>query len=562
MDSDDEPWGGSDSDPVAVGDYYYDCSDGGSGGAGGGGEEEEGSDCAGDDYEVREEVASMREKRYIVLSENDIHERQEEAIRRVSSIFSIPRESACILLRQYKWNISKLSDEWFADEERVRHFVGLPTNGAVLPDCQELTCGICFEGYSTTALSSAGCVHLYCHECWEGYISASINDGPGCLSLRCPEPSCTAMVLEETINRLAKDEEKVKYKQFLSCSYVEDNKKIKWCPAPDCTRAVEFLGDENYDVSCMCKFSFCWNCTEETHRPVSCETVSKWILKNSAESENVNWIIANSKPCPKCKRPIEKNHGCMHMTCRPPCKFQFCWLCLGDWSEHGSRTTGGNYACNRYEADKKKGIYDEAEAQRERAKNSLVRYTHYFERWASNQKSRQKAQGDLQKFESELAKLSDILGIPESQLKFIPEAWSQIVECRQVLQWTYAYGYYLDDKAKNDFFVYLQGEAESGLERLHKCAEKDIHAILPKAGETEPLPSLQDFNEFRVKLAGLTSVTRNYFENLVQALEAGLEDVRVTGGQSTSKKKARTASKRKPSAKGKAGRNKKARITS
>lgn len=31
-------------------------------------------------------------------------------------------------------------------------------------------------------------------------------------------------------------------------------------------------------------------------------------------------------------------------------------LCLGDWSEHGSRITGGNYACNRYEADKKKGI--------------------------------------------------------------------------------------------------------------------------------------------------------------------------------------------------------------
>uniref|UniRef100_M8AUP2 RBR-type E3 ubiquitin transferase n=1 Tax=Aegilops tauschii TaxID=37682 RepID=M8AUP2_AEGTA len=380
-------------------------------------------------------------------------------------------------------NISKLSDEWFADEERVRHFVGLPTNGAVLPDCQELTCGICFEGYSTSALSSAGCGHLYCHECWEGYISASINDGPGCLSLRCPEPSCTAMVLEETINRLAKDEEKVKYKQFLSCSYVEDNKK----------------------------------CTEETHRPVSCETVSKWILKNSAESENVNCSLFIRR-CDLRRAPTTLTPKRLMRT---PKRLK---LCLGDWSEHGSRTTGGNYACNRYEADKKKGIYDEAEAQRERAKNSLVRYTHYFERWASNQKSRQKAQGDLQKFESELAKLSDILGIPESQLKFIPEAWSQIVECRQVLQWTYAYGYYLDDKAKNDFFVYLQGEAESGLERLHKCAEKDIHAILPKAGETEPLPSLQDFNEFRVKLAGLTSVTRNYFENLVQALEAGLED--------------------------------------
>ena len=41
----------------------------------------------------------------------------------------------------------------------------------------------------------------------------------------------------------------------------------------------------------------------------------RWILKNSAESENLNWILAHTKQCPKCKRPIEKNQGCMHMTC-------------------------------------------------------------------------------------------------------------------------------------------------------------------------------------------------------------------------------------------------------
>jgi hypothetical protein len=66
-------------------------------------------------------------------------------------------------------------------------------------------------------------------------------------------------------------------------------------------------------------------------------------------------ILANSKPCPKCKRPIEKNQGCMHITCTPPCKFEFCWLCLGAWTEHGEKT-GGFYACNRYEAAKQDGI--------------------------------------------------------------------------------------------------------------------------------------------------------------------------------------------------------------
>jgi ariadne-1 len=33
-------------------------------------------------------------------------------------------------------------------------------------------------------------------------------------------------------------------------------------------------------------------------------------VKNSAESENVTWIMANTKPCPKCQVAIEKNQGC------------------------------------------------------------------------------------------------------------------------------------------------------------------------------------------------------------------------------------------------------------
>ncbi|TYK23880.1 putative E3 ubiquitin-protein ligase ARI8 isoform X1 [Cucumis melo var. makuwa] len=125
-------------------------------------------------------------------------------------------------------------------------------------------------------------------------------------------------------------------------------------------------------------------------------------------------------------------------------------------------------------------------------------------------------------FVGALEKLSDIQCQPQSQLKFISEAWLQIVECRRVLKWTYAYGYYLPERehAKRQFFEYLQGEAESGLERLHQCAEKELHAYLNAADG----PS-KDFNEFRTKLAGLTSVTRNYFENLVRALENGLSDV-------------------------------------
>ncbi|KAH0434367.1 hypothetical protein IEQ34_026841 [Dendrobium chrysotoxum] len=483
-----------------------------------GGDEDEGK-CGFSDNELDDSdgiVSERLQQNYTVLDETDIRQLQEDDIRSVSTVLSTSRVNACLLLRHFNWSVSKVHEEWFADEETVRRAVGLLGKQVEMPNVAELPCGICFEVHPRTAMSSAACGHPFCESCWRGYIGTAVTNGPGCLMLRCPDPSCSAAIGQDMIDIIAIDEDKQKYSHYLLRSYIENNRKTKWCPAPGCEFAIDFvIGSGSYDVSCNCSHSFCWNCTEEAHRPVECSTVAKWILKNSAE------ILANSKPCPKCKRPIEKNQGCMHITCTPPCKYEFCWLCLGSWIEHGERT-GGFYACNRYEAAKEEGMYDESERRREMAKNSLERYTHYYERWATNQRSRQKALAQLHNIQTQkLEKLSKIQCQPESQLKFIIEAMLQVVECRRVLKWTYAYGYYLPEHehAKRQFFEYLQGEAEAGLERLHQCAEKELQVYL------EAEVPMKEFADFRIKLAGLTSVTRNYFQNLVQALESGLEDV-------------------------------------
>ncbi|GAB4855894.1 Probable E3 ubiquitin-protein ligase ari8 [Ancistrocladus abbreviatus] len=509
-------------------------------------------DAADADYEFIDndsdhsgDFASRRQlPNYTILSEADIHHRQDEDIMKISTVLSISTVEAGILLLRYNWSVSKVHDEWFADEEKVRQTAGLLERPVVeFPNAREMTCGICFETLPSDEMNAVSCGHPFCNSCWAGYVSIAINDGPGCLMLRCPEPSCSAALGQDMIDAVTSEEDKEKYGRYFLRSYIEDNRKAKWCPAPGCDYAVEYVvGSGGYDVTCRCSYSFCWNCTEDSHRPVDCDTVVKWILKNSTESENMNWLLVNSKPCPKCKRPIEKNQGCMHMTCTPPCKFEFCWLCLGAWSEHGE-TTGGFFACNRYETAKQEGVYDEDEKHREMTKNTLERYTHYFERWMTNQSSRQKALQDLQQMQNvHLKKLSDIQCQPESQLKFIIEAWLQIVECRRVLKWTYAYGYYLPERehAKRHFFEYLQGEAESGLERLHQCAEKELQVYLNAQGP------LNDFNEFRTKLTGLTSVTRTFFENLVRALENGLSDVDSHGAcsRSTSSKSMGSGSSR------------------
>ena len=36
----------------------------------------------------------------------------------------------------------------------------------------------------------------------------------------------------------------------------------------------------------------------------------------------------------------------MHMTCSQ-CRYEFCWLCLGDYRNHSKET--GRYLCNSYD---------------------------------------------------------------------------------------------------------------------------------------------------------------------------------------------------------------------
>ncbi|KAI3777147.1 hypothetical protein L1987_46942 [Smallanthus sonchifolius] len=479
-------------------------------------------DDGADDYNVLiNRVNYSSEKCYVILNENDLIHRQQEDISKVTTVLSIPRDYACMLLLRYNWSVGNLHEAWFEDEAKVLRRVGLlNVDPAVkFPQTDEtiFDCGVCYESVRKRDTASCGCDHSFCKTCWKAYVSTAIGDGPGCLNLRCPEPGCDAAVGPDMVNELVVGDEKERYNLFLVRSYVESNKRIKWCPGAGCDNAVQFDDDfeiGSYDVCCNCKCGFCWKCMEDAHRPLACEIVAKWLLKNTTEAENTNWILAYTKPCPKCKRSIEKNNGCMHMTCRPPCGYEFCWLCLGPYKGHDGR------ACNRY--TKQGGPVPEAE-QRVLAKKAIERYTHYYERWAANERSRKQALAALHKIETvHLKKLGLAYFHPGTQLRFITDAWLQIVECRRVLKWTYAYGYYIPkiEQAKILFFEFVQGEAEAGLERLHLCAEKELQTYITNEETTE-----EQFNRFRVKLAGLTSVARSYFENLVRALENGLSEV-------------------------------------
>lgn len=62
------------------------------------------------------------------------------------------------------------------------------------------------------------------------------------------------------------------------------------------------------------------------------------------------------------------------------------------------------------------------------------------------------------------------------------------------------------DKCVALCIMFFLGDAESGLERLHQCAEKELQVYL------EAETPLKDFNDFRTKLAGLTRLAVNTYK--------------------------------------------------
>ncbi|KAF8727104.1 hypothetical protein HU200_019610 [Digitaria exilis] len=479
------------------------------------------------------------EQSYVVLSEAAIRDRQIKATVEVAEVLSLPHGFAAALLRHYKWRPTRLKEEWFSDANRhIRHAVGFPPVPfpvATALSREPLACAICFGTFATGETRSAACSsHFYCDECWRGYIHAAVSDGHGCLSLRCPDPSCSAAVAMELVDEVADADDRARYAQFALRSFVDDNGgggRIKWCPGPGCARAVEFLGDAaaEADVVCECAHAFCWSCGEEAHRPVSCATVRAWMRKNTSDSASATWVLANTKHCPKCRRPIEKNQGCNHMRCRAPCNHYFCWICLEPLGR-------GHTSCNGYRPQRQQQlnaggnvvVLTPEEQRQGQAKASLDRYLYHYERWVANHKSLQEVLKDVAALEpSELEKMAATMHTSTMDLKFLTKAYEQIAGCRRVLRWAYAYGYFLDperDAAKRGLFDHLMNDANRSLERLHGCAEGERKRLCATANCAPYIA--ERYKSYKKKLGNLTEVTRHYFENLVKAFETDLAEVK------------------------------------
>jgi len=291
---------------------------------------------------------------------------------------------------------------------------------------------------------------------------------------------------------------------------------MKYCPSPDCVYIIKCERKNRAEpVICNCGFKFCFLCSDYgigDHVPATCRLVEKWRKKASDESENVQWIIANTKKCPQCRKPIEKNGGCMHMTCQKyagGCGFEFCWLCRGDWKEHGS-STGGYYSCNKYDQSKAK----DEDFESEKAKTELETYMFYYHRYQSHSNAfkiaDQQRKGAQQKEDDILKKFN----VRTQDTQFLLAATEQLLQNRSVLSSSYIFGFYLDKTktSEKNLFEFLQEDLEKHTDFLSSLYEKNI----------DTLQDYEAFIKWKENVANYTRVTQGFLEKFVDGVMNGL----------------------------------------
>jgi len=262
----------------------------------------------------------------------------------VTEVLDIPTSAAAALLREYRWSKEPLLEVYYTDSEKLLKKCGVyyrcnPKAPPKHKAGEKVTCEICYDDHPPQAMKAMPCAHEFCQSCWHDFCVNAVNEeGPSCVRATCPQAECTEIVTEEEMKACLQKESPQTYQRYCSFqlrSFVESSNLTRWCPGKGCERiavaasASAMEQDDSVAYCDACQLSFCIVCGEEPHAPTGCKDLAKWNEKCKNESETANWILANTKSCPKCVSRIEKNQGCNHVSTAAAAAYIFVDLTFG-----------------------------------------------------------------------------------------------------------------------------------------------------------------------------------------------------------------------------------------
>lgn len=442
------------------------------------------------DLAMEPEPSTTQEKQdaeefpFEVFKTTEIVQLMVDCIKDVNSVVQIPATITRILLNHFNWDKERLMERYYdGDQDRLfseAHVINphrrevrprkIPRPTSTQTQQGEILCEICLIARPQNDMTGLECGHRFCSQCWMEYLTTKVMDEGMGQTISCAAHGCDILVDDATVMLLVTDAKvKLKYQQIITNSFVECNRLLRWCPAPDCGHAVKVAHYDTKPVTCLCGHTFCFNCGENWHDPVKCKWLRKWIKKCDDDSETSNWIAANTKECPKCHVTIEKDGGCNHMVCKNQnCKADFCWVCLGPWEPHGSSW----YNCNRFDEEEAKKARD-AQEVKSKSRAALQRYLFYCNRYMNHMQSL--------KFEHKLYALVKVKmeemqqhNMSWIEVQFLKKAVDVLCQCRQTLMYTYVFAFYLKKNNQSIIFEENQKDLEIATEQLSEYLERDI----------------------------------------------------------------------------------------
>lgn len=434
------------------------------------------------DYNFSEELLfSEPPSSHKVIRKESLLAAQREDLQKVMDLLSVKEHHARTILIHYRWNVEKVLMVFVDKGNELYAEAGITLKEhdgqSLFQNSSKVTCYICIEEVSAIETTTMDCGHCYCNNCWTEHFIVKINEGQS-RRVRCMGEKCNEICDEGKVKSLVSARDPVlaeKFDCFLLQSYIDDNKKVKWCPSiPHCGNAIRVEDDQYCEVECACGLQFCFNCSAEAHSPCSCLIWELWRKKCMDESETVNWITVNTKPCPHCHKPVEKNGGCNRVQCI--CGQAFCWICGCEYTWNGVQ----GHSCVRYKDD-----YHAVST--EQARTELLRYIHYHNHF--------KAHIDSLEAESKLKKITQnkISHLAAKKTKATCFAWLNIglyrlFRSRRILSYSYPLGYYMfgngllkDEMPKNvreikqNLFEDQQEQLELIVEQLSMSLELPFH---------------------------------------------------------------------------------------
>jgi len=185
-------------------------------------------------------------------------------------------------------------------------------------------CKICLENCPKKnqhqfSARTDNCNHYFCAQCLTGELTQNIMEGT--TRIRCPldsEDRCGNFSTVEDVRLLCNPKVLQKFERFLQ---MKDDENMRECPFCEHFQHGDPLVPEMICEKCQKKF-----CFFHSNAHSSEESCADFTRKSEViERQSISTMKKIGKQCPACKRPIQKNGGCNHMSC--PCGNHWCWLC-------------------------------------------------------------------------------------------------------------------------------------------------------------------------------------------------------------------------------------------